>query len=75
MTSVLIYLTHECAIWRHKKYWMLEKSYMLYLVSQSFFNIGFKMESQPAVYQVVKLRESGPSGLAWKILNLQCSAK
>lgn len=54
---------------------MLEKSYMLYLVSQSFFNTDFKMESQPAVYQVVKLRESGPSGLAWKILNLQCSAK
>lgn len=50
---------------------MLEKSYMLYLVSQSFFNIDFKTKSQLAVYQVVKQKESSPSRLAWKILNLQ----
>lgn len=54
---------------------MLEKSYMLYLVIQCFFNIDFKMELQPAVYQVVKLRESSPSTLAWKTLKLQCNAK
>lgn len=44
---------------------------MLYLVIQIFFNIDFKMKSQLAVYQVVKLRESSPSGFAWKVFNLQ----
>ena len=33
------------------------------------------MELQPAVYQVVKLGESSPSRLTWKILKLQCIAK
>lgn len=47
---------------------------MWYLVSQ-FFKIDFKMELQLAAYQVVKLRESRPSRPAWKILNLECSAK
>lgn len=41
---------------------MLEESYMQYLVS--IFNSDFKMELQPAVYQVAKLRESSPSRLA-----------
>lgn len=50
-------------------------SHMFYLACQHFFNIDFKMELQQVVYQVVQLRESSPSRLAWKILKLQGSAK